>query len=237
MNIISYIAKQLPVSEKQISKTVSLLDEGATIPFISRYRKEMTGDLDEVAIGEIVKFKTAFEALQKRKESVLAAIKEQEALTPELEKKILTAETLTLVEDLYLPYKKKRKTKATVAKEKGLEPLAKIILQQKEEEILFTASKYLNDTVDNEEQALQGARDIIAEWINEDEKVRNKLRRLYQRRASIVSTVIKSKKEEEAAQKYRQYFDWQEPLNFTSRKREDSACKNFGARSRCIGYH
>ncbi len=213
MNSISYIAKHLPVSDKQIIKTVALLDEGATIPFISRYRKEMTGDLDEVAIGEIVKYKIAFETLEKRKESVLASIKEQEALTPELEKKILTAETLTQVEDLYLPYKKKRKTKAIVAKEQGLEPLAKIIMQQKEEEILFVASKYINATVLNEEQALQGARDIIAEWINEDEKIRTRLRRLYQRKASIASTVIKTKKDEEEAQKYQQYFDWEEPLH------------------------
>ncbi len=213
MNTVSFIAKQIPVSEKQITKTVSLLDEGATIPFIARYRKEMTGDLDEVAIGEIVKYKAAFEALQKRKESVLTAIREQEALTPELEKRIVSAETLTLVEDLYLPYKKKRKTKATVAKENGLEPLAKIIMQQKEEEILFVASQYLNDAIVNEELALQGARDIIAEWINEDEKIRNRLRRLYQRKAIIASAVIKTKKEEDDAQKYQQYFEWEEPLH------------------------
>ena len=213
MNTVSYIAKHIPVSEKQITNTVKLLDEGATVPFISRYRKEMTGDLDEVAIGEIVKYKTAFEALEKRKESVLSTIKEQGALTPELEKKIQAADTLTQVEDLYLPYKKKRKTKATVAKEQGLEPLAKVILQQKEEELLFVASQYLNDTITNEEEALQGARDIIAEWINEDEKVRNRLRRLYQRKASIKSTVIKTKKEDQEAQKFQQYFDWQEPLH------------------------
>ncbi|AXT61849.1 RNA-binding transcriptional accessory protein [Aquimarina sp. AD10] len=213
MNTVSFIAKQTPISEKQITKTVSLLDEGATIPFIARYRKEMTGDLDEVAIGEIVKYKTAFEALEKRKESVLAAIKEQEALTPELEKRIIAADTLTQVEDLYLPYKKKRKTKASAAKEQGLEPLAKVILEQKEEEILFVASKYLNDTIVNEELALQGARDIIAEWISEDEKIRNRLRRLYQRKATISSTVIKTKKDEEAAQKYQQYFEWEESLH------------------------
>ncbi|WP_281988282.1 Tex family protein [Aquimarina aggregata] len=213
MNTVSFIAKQTPISEKQITKTVSLLDEGATIPFIARYRKEMTGDLDEVAIGEIVKYKTAFEALEKRKESVLAAIKEQEALTPELEKRIIAADTLTQVEDLYLPYKKKRKTKASAAKEQGLEPLAKIILEQKEEEILFVASKYLNNTIVNEELALQGARDIIAEWISEDEKIRNRLRRLYQRKATISSTVIKTKKDEEAAQKYQQYFEWEESLH------------------------
>lgn len=213
MQIISFIAKQIPVSEKQITKTISLLNDGATIPFIARYRKEMTGDLDEVVIGEIVKYKAAFEALEKRKESVLATIKEQEALTPELQKRILLAETLTEVEDLYLPYKKKKKTKATVAKEKGLEPLAKIIMQQKEEEILFIASNYLNDIVASEEEALQGARDIIAEWINEDEKIRNGLRKLYQRKATIASAVIKTKKEDENAQKYQQYFDWEEPLH------------------------
>lgn len=213
MSIVSFIAKQVPVSEKQIAKTISLLEDGATVPFISRYRKEMTGDLDEVAIGEIVKYKAAFEALEKRKESVLTAIREQEALTPELEKRILGAQTLTQVEDLYLPYKKKRKTKATVAREQGLEPLAKIIMQQREEEILFIASQYINDTITSEELALQGARDIIAEWINEDEKIRNRLRRLYQRKAAITSTVVKTKKEEDEAQKYQQYFDWEEPLH------------------------
>ncbi len=213
MNTISYIAKHLSVSEKQITKTVALLDDGATIPFIARYRKEMTGDLDEVAIGEIVKYKLAFETLQKRKESVLSSIKEQEALTPELEKKIAAAETLTQVEDLYLPYKKKRKTKASVAREQGLEPLAKIIMLQKEEEISFVASKYLNHTIINEELALQGARDIIAEWINEDENIRKRLRRLYQRKATIASTVIKTKKDDEDSQKYQQYFEWEEPLH------------------------
>ncbi|MAQ75985.1 MAG: RNA-binding transcriptional accessory protein [Aquimarina sp.] len=213
MNVISYIAKHVPVSEKQINNTVKLLEEGATIPFISRYRKEMTGDLDEVAIGEIVKFKAAFEALEKRKESVLSAIKEQDALTSDLEQKIIKAETLTEVEDLYLPYKKKKKTKATVAKELGLEPLAKVIFAQKEEEIGYVASQYIDDNVANEEEALQGARDIIAEWINEDQQVRNRLRRLYQRKATVSSTVIKTKKDAEEAQKYQQYFDWSEPLH------------------------
>ena len=213
MNVISYIAKNVPVSEKQINNTVKLLEEGATIPFISRYRKEMTGDLDEVAIGEIVKFKAAFEALEKRKESVLSAIKEQDALTSDLEQKIIKAETLTEVEDLYLPYKKKKKTKATVAKELGLEPLAKVIFAQKEEEIGYVASQYINDKVANEEEALQGARDIIAEWINEDQQVRNRLRRLYQRKATVSSTVIKTKKDAEEAQKYQQYFEWSEPLH------------------------
>jgi len=213
MNLVSFVAKQLSYPEKQIANVISLLADGGTIPFISRYRKEMTGNLDEVAIGEIVKQKTVFETLEKRKQSVLAVIKEQEALTPELEQKILSAETLTVVEDIYLPYKKKRKTKADVAKAQGLEPLAQIILKQREEEIMYVASKYLNAQVVNEDQALQGARDIIAEWINENEKVRKQLRRLYQRKAVISAKVIKTKKDEEAAQKYQQYFDWEESLH------------------------
>lgn len=213
MNIVAFIAKQIPVSEKQITNVISLLNDGSTIPFISRYRKEMTGNLDEVAIGEIVKYKTAFEALQKRKESVISAIKEQEALTPDLEKRIIAAQTLTEVEDLYLPYKKKRKTKAAVAKELGLEPLAKVIWKQQEEEIIHIASQYLNETIVSEELALQGARDIIAEWINEDRKVRSRLRGLYMRKAIIASKVVKTKKDAEEAQKYLQYFDWEEPLH------------------------
>ncbi|GAA4109631.1 Tex family protein [Aquimarina addita] len=212
MNIVSFIAKQVSISEKQIAKTIALLDDGATIPFISRYRKEMTGNLDEVAIGEIVKYKAGYEVLQKRKESVLASIKEQEALTPELQKRIELAQLLSEVEDLYLPYKKKRKTKASVAREQGLEPLAKIIIKQREEEILFVASQYFTADIINEESALQGARDIVAEWISEDEKVRNRIRRLYQRKATISATVIKSKKADETAQKYQQYFEWEEPL-------------------------
>ncbi|KAA1244312.1 Tex family protein [Aquimarina sp. RZ0] len=213
MNIVSFINQHTLISEKQIIKTIELLDDGATIPFISRYRKEMTGNLDEVQIGEIVKYKTTFETLQKRKESVLTSIKEQEALTPELQKRIESAQTLSEVEDLYLPYKKKRKTRASVAKELGLEPLAKILIQQREEEVLIIASQYLTDKIANEEMALQGARDIIAEWISENEKVRNRIRRLYQRRAAISSTVIKSKKDVEDAQKYQQYFEWEEPLH------------------------
>ncbi len=213
MNLISFIAKHVSASEKQISNTNTLLDDGATIPFISRYRKEATGNLDEVIIGEIVKYKSAFEALQKRKESVLTAIKEQDNLTPDLERKIQDAETLNEVEDLYLPYKKKRKTRATIAKEQGLEPLAKVIIKQNEEELLHVASQYLNDGIETEEQALQGARDIIAEWINEDLKIRNRLRKLFERKATIASLVIKTKKEEEIAQKYQQYFEWEELLS------------------------
>lgn len=213
MHIASYIGHRISVSEPQIKKTLSLINEGATIPFISRYRKEVTGNLDEIAIADIVKYKTIFEALQKRKESILNTIKEQNALSPELEQKIRLAETLVQLEDLYLPFKKKRKTKASVAREQGLEPLAKTLIRQQEEEVLFEASKYINGDIVNEEMALQGARDIMAEWINENEKVRNRLRGLYQRKAAIRSTVIKTKKDEETAQKYRDYFDWEESLS------------------------
>ncbi len=214
MNLVHYINKQITaVSEKQIKNTVSLLEEGATIPFISRYRKEMTGNLDEVAIGEIVKHKAAFETIEKRKESILESIKEQDALTSVLEQKINGCFDLTILEDIYLPYKKKRKTKASVARELGLEPLAHIIMKQRETELNFEASKFVNKDVENTDKALEGARDIIAEWINENERVRTKLRRIYERRAVISAKVIKTKKEEEEAQKYEQYFEWEEPLH------------------------
>ncbi|WP_459210246.1 Tex family protein [Aquimarina rhabdastrellae] len=214
MNLVHYINKQITaVSEKQIKNTVSLLEEGATIPFISRYRKEMTGNLDEVAIGEIVKHKTAFETIEKRKESILESIKEQDALTSVLEQKIKECFDLTILEDIYLPYKKKRKTKASVARELGLEPLAQMIMKQRETELDFEASKFVNKDVENTDKALEGARDIIAEWINENERVRTKLRRIYERRAVISAKVIKTKKEEEEAQKYEQYFEWEEPLH------------------------
>ncbi len=213
MNTIDFINKQTSISEKQIEKTVALLEEGATIPFISRYRKEMTGNLDEVAIGAIVKQKEIFETIEKRKESILESIKEQDSLTTILEKKIKTCFNLTVLEDLYLPYKKKRKTRASVAKEQGLEPLAKILIEQRESEISFITSKYLTKEITDEDKALAGARDIIAEWINENEKVRTQLRKIYERKAVISSKVIKTKKEEESAKKYEQYFDWEEPLN------------------------
>ncbi|TYP76888.1 Tex family protein [Aquimarina intermedia] len=213
MNVFSFIKKELSVSENQLVKTIQLLDEGATIPFIARYRKEMTGNLDEVILADIVKYKAAFEALEKRKESILSTIKEQGALTTALEVKIKNADSLLVLEDLYLPYKKKRKTKADVARENGLEPLAHLIFKQVEEEVEFKAQQFTTDTVTTVEDALQGARDILAEWINEDERIRSTLRRLYQRKAVISATVIKSKKELEEAQKYKQYFEWEEPLH------------------------
>ncbi|MFL1894435.1 Tex family protein [Aquimarina sp. 2-A2] len=213
MELLEYIRKNLSIERSQLVKTIQLLDEGATIPFIARYRKEMTGNLDEVILADIVKFKAAFEALEKRKESILSTIKEQGALTTALEVKIKNADSLLVLEDLYLPYKKKRKTKADVARENGLEPLAHLLFKQLEEEVEFKAQQFTTDTVTTVEDALQGARDIIAEWINEDERIRSTLRRLYQRKAAITATVIKSKKELEEAQKYKQYFEREESLH------------------------
>lgn len=209
---ISLIAGELNVPEKSVIGTVKLLDEGATVPFISRYRKEVTGSLDEVAIAQIRDSIEKLRELDKRREAILKSIKEQEKLTPELEKKINAAQTMAELEDLYLPYKPKRRTKATIAKEKGLEPLAKIIFEQTLADIQGEATKFINKEkeVEDAEQALQGARDIIAEWVNEDAEARDKMRTLFRQKSTIKSKVMKGKEEE--GQKYRDYFDWEENL-------------------------
>ncbi|GEL10380.1 uncharacterized protein SAMN05192550_0587 [Flavobacterium glycines] len=212
MTNIDFISKTVTTSPKNIEKTVQLLQEDCTIPFISRYRKDMTGNLDETVIEQIAKLQKEYETIVKRKESILSSIEEQNALTPELKSKIEQSFDLQYIEDLYLPYKKKKRTKADVARENGLEPLAKIIMSQNNDDVDFLASKYLNENVINEDAALQGARDIIAEWINENIFVRKQLRRLYQRKATITTKVVKSKKEEEGAQKFSQYFEWEENL-------------------------
>ncbi len=213
MNIQSYIQSQLQLSDKSILATLELLAEDHTIPFIARYRKDKTGNLDEVALEQIVKFKNSFEAIVKRKESILGSIEEQNALTPELKNKIEASFDLNELEDLYLPYKKKRKTKADTARENGLEPLAKIIMTQNADDIEYIASKYLNEKVPNEDEAISGAEDIIAEWINENIYIRKNLRRLFQRKAVVSTKKAKKIEEEEKAQKFEQYFDWNEPLN------------------------
>ena len=215
MTELQYIQSQVSIPEKSILKTIELLNEDCTIPFISRYRKEMTGNLDEVQIGQIVKLKTAYEELEKRRETILKAITEQDALTPQLQERIAQAKTLTALEDLYLPYKKKRKTKASVAKENGLEPLAKIIMKQQHEDVEYAAQRFVKGEVASVEKAIEGARHIMAEWINENEYVRNKIRRLYQRKATITTKVVKTKKDDDTAQKYKQYFDWSESLHRT----------------------
>ena len=214
MDKIQFIQQNISIQEKQINAVLQLLSEDCTIPFIARYRKDKTGNLGEVEIEQIQKLSKNFDEIQKRKESVLKSIEEQEKLTPELRAKIEQSFDLQEVEDLYLPFKKRRKTKADAAKEKGLEPLAKIIMAQKNSsDIEQAAQNYLNKEVSSVEEALQGARDIIAEWINENIFIRKNLRRVFQRKAVISSKVVKTKKEEEEAQKYAQYFDWSEPLN------------------------
>ena len=213
MNHIQFIQNQTNIAPKSIEATIKLLSEDCTIPFISRYRKDQTGNLDEVQIEAIFKLNKQFEEIIKRKESILKSIEEQNVLSPELKSKIENSFDLQELEDLYLPYKKKKKTKADVARENGLEPLAKIIMSQKNDDLEFLASNYLNANVKNEDEALQGARYIIAEWINETIFIRKNLRRLFQRKALITTKVVKTKKDEEAAQKFSQYFDWEEPIS------------------------
>lgn len=213
MTPTDFIKRSLTISDKSINSTLKLLSEDCTIPFISRYRKDATGNLDEVQIEGISKLNKQFEEIIKRKESILKSIAEQNALTPEFKQRIEESFDLQELEDLYLPFKKKRKTKADAAKEKGLESLARMIMSQNANNLEGLASKYLNDQVSTEEEAFQGARDIMAEWINENMYVRKNLRRLFQRKAVITSKVIKAKKEDEAAQKFSQYFEWEESLN------------------------
>lgn len=212
MNQIQYIKNQVNVSDNSIKSTLQLLAEDCTIPFIARYRKDRTGNLDEIQIENIQKAAIQFNTIIKRKEAVLTSIEEQGLLTDYLKDKIKLSFDLAEIEDLYLPFKKKRKTKADTAREAGLEPLAKIIMAQKTDDLEFVAEKYLNSKVDSSEEALQGARNIIAEWINENVYVRKTLRRKLQRESVISTKIIKTKKDEDAAQKYEQYFDWEEPL-------------------------
>ena len=212
MTVTSYIQLYQNISNKSIDATLKLLYEDCTIPFISRYRKDQTGNLDEVQIENISKLSKQFDEIEKRKASILNSIEEQNALTPELKDKIEHSYDLKELEDFYLPFKKRKKTKADAARAKGLEPLAKIIMSQKSDNLYSTASRFTSKEI-SEDEALQGARDIIAEWLNEHLYIRKNLRRLYQKTAQITSKVVKAKKEEEAAQKFSQYFEWQESLN------------------------
>ena len=213
MQILPYIIQQTQLPSKSIENTIMLLNEDATIPFISRYRKEMTGNLDEVQIGEIVKFKALFDGLEKRKKAILKVLENLQVLTSELEQKVLRTRDLISLEDLYLPFKKKRKTKAETARLQGLEPLAKMIMSQHVNDLKHTASKYTSNKVNTIEDALEGARFIIAEWINERTDIRNNIRQQLARFAIISSKIIKNKINEEKAQKFKDYFDWQESLN------------------------
>ena len=204
------IASALNIAERQVENTLSLLNGGATIPFISRYRKEATGGLDEVQIGEIKERYDKLSEIAKRKETILKTIEEQGKLTADLKKRIDACWDATELEDIYLPYKPKRKTRAEVARQKGLEPLATILMMQRENNLSSRVRSFIKGEVKDEEDALKGARDIIAEQVSEDERSRNQIRNQFSRQAIITSKVVKGKEEEAA--KYKDYFDFSEPL-------------------------
>jgi len=212
MQALHFITQQTQLSQKAIQHTLELLREDCTIPFIARYRKERTGNLDEVEIGAIVSYKEVFETLEKRKKTILKSLDEQGVLTSEIEQKIKATNELTSLEDLYLPFKKKRKTKAETARLNGLEPLAKMLMSQRVNDVEHTASKYTSNEVKDADKALEGARFIMAEWINERTDIRNNIRTQLERFANITTKVIKTKASEEKAQKFKQYFDWSESL-------------------------
>ena len=209
-HIIRLIAQQVGVQDIQAKNTIELLNEGGTIPFIARYRKEYTGSLDEVQIESVKNAKEKMEELMKRKESILKTIQEQNLLTADLQKRIEDCFDPTELEDIYLPYKPKRRTRAAIARERGLEPLAKLIMKQSETDLGLKVQSFVNELVESVDDALAGARDIIAEWINENEKARAIVRRAFESEAIITSRLIKGKELEAA--KYSDYFDWKEPL-------------------------
>ena len=207
---VKLISQSAQLEERNIANTIKLLNEGATIPFISRYRKEMTGSMDEEQVAFVRDELKRLTDLDKRRETILNSIEEQGKLTPELKTKIENATTSTELEDIYLPYKPKKKTKASIAREKGLEPLAAIIIKQQEYDIETKAAQFINDQVASVDDALQGARDIIAEWVSENNRARNLVRRLFDNNALISSKLVKGKDEEAA--KYSDYFEFSEPL-------------------------
>ncbi|MEO9476164.1 MAG: Tex family protein [Cyclobacteriaceae bacterium] len=212
INYAAKIAQELSLQSRHVQAVIDLFDDGSTVPFISRYRKEVTGTMDEVQVAGVRDRLSQLRDLDKRRDAILKSIDEQGKLTPELKSKIDAAETMSVLEDLYLPYKPKRKTKASVAKEKGLEPLAKLVFEQGNIDAVLEAAKFINEEkeVASEEEALQGARDIIAEWVSEDADTRKKVRSLFQTEGVIVSKVMKGK--EDAGAKYKDYFEWQESI-------------------------
>ena len=219
MNILfnKIVSSTLNISEKQVENTIRLLDEGATIPFISRYRKEVTGALDEVQISNVKEQYDKLRELEKRKQTIITTIGEQGKLTPDLRTRLENSWNAMEIEDIYLPYRPKRRTRAEVAREKGLEPLAKILMIQTENNLDIKAQAFVKNDVADTEEALKGARDIIAEWISENERARNMVRYIFRKEAIISSRVVKGKEEEAA--KYRDYFDWSEPLRRCSSHR------------------
>ncbi|MBP5573363.1 MAG: RNA-binding transcriptional accessory protein [Bacteroidales bacterium] len=206
------IAKELQLDTHHVANVIKLLNEGATIPFIARYRKEMTGTMNEEMVAAIQKRLEQLVELEKRKESILSSIREQEKLTPELEQKILDAKTMQEVEDLYLPYKPKRRTRAAIAREKGLEPLAAQIMAQNTNDVSRLATRFVSQQkgVNSVEEALQGAQDIMAEWVSENINGRNRIRKIFHSKGELRSTVVKGKEEE--GKTYQNYFDFQEPI-------------------------
>jgi len=213
MNILKFIIASVSIKESGVQATLNLLAQDCTLPFIARYRKEATGGLDEVEIAKIIELKSQFETLEKRKKTILKALQEQEVLTAQLKNSIEAAQTLTVLEDLYLPYKKKRKTKAETARQLGLEPLAKIIMAQNTRDLDQAAQRFVHKEVTSIDDALEGARHIISEWVSERIDIRNQIRNQLERFATIETKVVKTKKGEEKAQKFRDYFDWSESLN------------------------
>ncbi len=212
-NYSNVVADELGIKQQQVNAVIALIEGGSTVPFIARYRKEVTGSLDEVIITKIRDRVDQLKELDKRRDAILKSIEEQGKLTSDLKRKVMEAETMSILEDIYLPYKPKRKTRASMAREKGLELLADLIMKQTHAKIQEEAQKYIDDEkgVLSEEEALQGARDIIAETINEDAEIRQKIRKLFLKDGVIKSKVIKGK--EDAAVKYKDYFDWEEPIS------------------------
>jgi len=210
MNVISFIQNTNSISEKSISQTLQLLKEGATVPFIARYRKEMTQGLDEVQIADIRDYAKKYDEIIQRQQTIISSIEEQNKLTPELKDKILSTFDSTILEDIYLPFKQKRQTKGDKAKKLGLEPLAKMIMSQRGGDTFSMASKFVKGEINDEDEALSGAKDIIAEWINENASARARIRQLFQRKAILQSKLSKGKEIE--GEKYKDYFDFSEPL-------------------------
>ena len=210
---IAQITRELQLTQRQVQATVELLDSGATVPFIARYRKEATGSLDEVAISDIRDRLSQLRELSTRREAVLTSLEERDLLTEELRKAVLSADTMAALEDVYLPYRPKRRTRATIAREKGLEPLALLLWRQIDFEVQVAASEYINfeSGVEGVEGALDGARDIIAEWVSEDTSARAEIRKLFWTQGTFFSKVVSGK--ESAATKYRDYFQWEEPVD------------------------
>ena len=207
---VTFVTQKSGFENRYIKNLLGLLDEGATIPFISRYRKEMTGSMDEVQVGQVREIYEQFKELEKRKKTVLESIEQQEKLTPELRRQIEHCADLRELEDIYLPYKPKKQTRASKAKAKGLEPLAAMLMKQDNGDVWDKAARFVKNDVENEEEALQGARDIIAEWVSENDRARNTVRRSFDRMAVVKAKVVKGKEEE--GEKFADYFDYSEPL-------------------------